>query len=133
MPGWLVCARLGCLTSCIVPGVRRLSPALRIAGAMLRLQCKRPHMGGEALCLQCSHPQARGGVHRRWLHSDKARVSAPRPLQMHERQANASVKGRYKSAQACSLPVQNFWAARESVLQVRQVAGRPPRPLHGCE
>ncbi len=35
----------------------------------------------------------------------------PRPLQMHERQANATVKGRYKSAWARSSPMQHFWGS----------------------
>ncbi len=55
-PGMAVCARLGCLTSCWMPGVRRLSPALRCTSVQLRLQCSRPQLGGRNAALAMQAP-----------------------------------------------------------------------------
>ncbi len=50
LSGLVICARLGCLTSFWVPGVRRLAPALRCTGVQLRFQWKRPLLEG---CCGC--------------------------------------------------------------------------------
>ncbi len=100
MPGLLVCARLGCLTDCLYQGVRRLSPALRCTGVQLRLRCSRPHDGERNAASLMETPTAEVGL-KRWPGGHQGRYMGANGMSSH-------VKGRYKSAQACSLPVQHF-------------------------
>ncbi len=56
------CARLGCLTSWFVPGVRRLAPALRCTGVQLRLQCSRPQVTGCNAASPMETPTIKGAI-----------------------------------------------------------------------
>ncbi len=154
LSGLVSCARQGCLTYYWHPGVRRLAPALRIARAMLRLQCKRPHMGGGTMLAM--QPPTAGDRLNRWPGGHQGRYRCMSDKRMHLLKAvikvhrhalclcstfglqgsqcyrldrwpvgyqgrymdangmSSHVKGRNKSAWACSSPMQHFWCSRDA-------------------